>query len=384
MEEKETLQKETEVKIIEKEEQGNKPTYKKKRFLVPILIGAFLIGSAIHYYNYATSHISTDDAFVEGRTIQIAPKVSGIISKIYIDDNQYVKEGDILAEIDSNDYQTQSDQAQAKLENAVEKQKGASVNVDLTSITSDAAAGQSKALIGQANHDVSAAQAQYKLAQADLDRYTKLYAKGVVSKQDHDKAITTYKVADEKLKVALKALDQAIEKNKGASTVTQQVAISDSQLKMANAEIKQLAAAAKQAQLNLGYTKIYAPKDGRVTSKAVEKGAFVQIGQPLLAIVPEERWIIANFKETQLTNMKIGQKVKIKVDTYPNKVFWGKIDSIQSATGSKASLFPPENAVGSFVKVVQRVPVKIVFTEKPDPNYIIVPGMSVIPEVNIK
>ncbi len=136
--------------------------------------------------------------------------------------------------------------------------------------------------------------------------------------------------------------------------------------------------------MNLSYTKIFAPASGIITSKNVEEGVYVQTGQPLFAIVPEERWVIANFKETQLTHMKKGQEVLIKVDSYPHKTFKGRIDSIQSGTGSSTSMFPPENAVGSFVKVVQRVPVKIIFTEKVDPKYVLVPGMSVVPEVKIK
>ncbi|MEI8128798.1 MAG: HlyD family secretion protein, partial [bacterium] len=155
--------------------------------------------------------------------------------------------------------------------------------------------------------------------------------------------------------------------------------------RVADADLKQLAALKKQAELNLSYTKIYAPQSGSVTNKSIEKGAYVQIGQPLFVIVPDNVWIIANFKENQLRHMKIGQEVEIKVDTYPDKNFKGKIDSIQRISGAKSSLFPPENAVGSFVKIVQRIPVKIVFTEKIDPNeYTIVPGMSVEPKVRVR
>lgn len=358
--------------------------YGKKRIIIPGILAIIAIIFGIHYFWYASTHISTDDAYVEAHIVRIAPKASGNILKVLIDDNQKVKEGQLLAEIDPADYQVKYDQAAAKLQSAEAKFNGATTNVELTSKTSNSLSGQAKAALEQVNHDVTAAEVQVKYTHADFDRYTKLYEKGAVSKQDYDKAVTADKVAREKLSAAHKACDQATEKTKGTNTVTEQVSISDSAKKQALAEIKQLKAAAKQAELDLAYTKIYAPQDGLITSKSVEQGGYVQVGQPLLAIVPDERWIIANFKETEVANMKIGQNVDIKVDAYPNRVFHGKVDSIQASTGAKTSLFPPENAVGSFVKVVQRVPVKIVFTDKIDSRYNIVPGMSVIPEVCIK
>ena len=149
--------------------------------------------------------------------------------------------------------------------------------------------------------------------------------------------------------------------------------------------MKEIKAQRDKAKLNLSYTNIYAPQTGTVSSRKVEKGMYVNVGTPLFVIVPENVWVVANYKENQLRNMKVGQEVDIKIDTYPDHVFKGKIDSIQRASGAKSSLFPPENAVGSFVKIVQRIPVKIVFTEKIDPNvYNIVPGMSVVPKVKVK
>jgi len=314
----------------------------------------------------------------------------------------------------------------ARLQAATEKQKGAAVNVKLTSITSNATAEQASSEVGgavagtavadkqislaesnlaYANSDIESVKADLNLAQADLERNEKLYKTGAVSKQAYDKTSANYKSLKAKLNSALdkasgaeamlqsayagkefavKSLDKAIGKLKGADTVPEQISISDLQHKSATAELRQLKAAAKQAKMELSYTKIYAPNNGVITGKSAEAGAYVQTGQPLLTIVPEERWVIANFKETQLTGMQPGQTVYIKIDAYPDKKFIGKVDSIQASTGSASSLFPPENAVGSFVKVVQRVPVKIVFTEKIDPKYVIVPGMSVIPEVKIK
>ena len=167
-------------------------------------------------------------------------------------------------------------------------------------------------------------------------------------------------------------------------TIANQNLLSNKNNRVADAELKQLKAIKDQAELNLGYTKIYAPQDGTITNKNVEKGAYVQIGQPLLMLVPSKVWVVANFKENQLEHIKAGQKVNIKIDTYPNKVFKGKVDSIQQASGAKSSLFPPENAVGSFVKIVQRIPVKIVFDDETAKNYVIVPGMSVVPDVRIR
>lgn len=356
--------------VVTENELERKAFYQRKRILVPAFLTIIAIFFIAKMSIHSMLYVSTDDAFIEGHTVAIAPKVSGNILNVYIDDNQAVKKGQLLAEIDPKDYQVKYEQAEAKLEAAVERQDAATTNSNLTSITSSAN-------FSQANAGIASAKSQVDFAQKDFNRVDKLYARGIVSKQDFDRASTT-------LQVAQKNLEQAMEKQKSADTVTEQIKISDSQVRVSKAEIKQLKAAAKQAELDLSYTKIYAPQDGKVTGKSVEVGAFVQTGQPLLALIPNKRWIVANFKETQLTNMKAGQAVEIKIDTYPNKVFKGKVDSIQSATGSKASLFPPENAVGSFVKVVQRVPVKIVFTEGNISEYNIVPGMSVIPEVRVK
>ena len=213
-----------------------------------------------------------------------------------------------------------------------------------------------------------AAQSNIELAKKDLDRYTKLYEQGAVSKQTLDSAQVKYDSAQ----AGLTQANQALFSNKEGTTV-------------ADANLKTAKAAKDKASLDLSYTKIYAPQSGTVSSRRVEKGMWVSAGSPLFTLVPENVWVVANFKENQLRGMHPGQPVDIKIDTYPNKVFKGKIDSIQRASGAKSSLFPPENAVGSFVKIVQRIPVKIVFTEKIDSNeYNIVPGMSVVPKVKVK
>lgn len=403
-----------------------KPFYFKKRVIITSIIVLFIFILILNAYNYSTTFVSTDNAAIEGHTVRISSKVAGTVKNVYVDDNQKIKKGDLIAEIEDSDYQVKYNQAVAKLEAAKEKLKSANINVNLTSITSKSTNEQVKSSIGEAranvimtekqiakakanlaeaNEDINSAKAEFKLAEINYTRYEKLYRKGVVSKQDFDKASTTYQTQQAKLNstnskalsassivqfayanndAATKSLEQTLNKFKGSDTVSEQVAISDSQRKIAKAEIKQLESAVAQTKLDLGYTKIYAPQSGTITSKSMECGSYIQIGQPLFTIIPEDRWIIANFKETQITGIKIGQHVNIKADAYPNKIFKGKIDSIQLSTGAKTSLFPPENAVGSYVKVVQRVPVKIIFDEKISPQYIIVPGMSVTPQVKIK
>ena len=303
--------------------------------VILLIVGGFIIYDVIHYQ-------STDDAYVETTTVQVAPKVSGEVVAVYITDNQFVKEGDIVAEIDDADYKIKLAQAEARYERALLNQKNAKANF-------------------------SATNSEIAVAKKDLERYQNLYKAGAVSKQTLDNAQAQYDRAKARLTSAEEAL------------------LSSSKSKGADAEIKELKALRDMAKLNLSYTKVRAPQSGTVSSRRVEKGMYVQTGAPLFVLVPENVWVVANFKENQLNGMKVGQPVEIKVDTYPNKVFKGKVDSIQRSSGAKASLFPPENAVGSFVKIVQRIPVKIVFDEKIDTDkYTIVPGMSVVPKVRIR
>lgn len=314
----------------------------KKRVIAPILIGLVLIAGGYHLLINAGKYEATEDAYVETRIVSVAPKVSGQIVEMPIFDNEFVKEGDLVAIIDDADYRVKLEQANAAYESALLKQKNAKANF-------------------------AAVESQNALAKKNLDRYTELYKSGAVSKLEYDNAKNTY------------------ESSKASLTQASESLLSADNKKVADADLKQLAALKKQAELNLSYTKIYAPQSGSVANKTITKGAYVQVGQPLFVIVPEKIWVVANFKENQLKNMRPGQEVEIKVDVYPDKKFKGKIDSIQRISGAKSSLFPPENAVGSFVKIVQRIPVKIVFTEEIDTSkYTIVPGMSVEPKVRVK
>lgn len=308
--------------------------YEKKRVIVPtitaliLLIFGFIVSINSMYYK------STDDAFVEGHIVTVAPRVSGPVEKLYIEDNKEVKKGDLLLEIDPKDYETKLKQSKAKLEEA-------------------------KAALINANNQVEKTFSQLDFAKNDYTRYSQMYSKGISSTQDYDEAKTKLTTAQAENKSAVAKYEEL------------------------KASIKKLEAEVEENELNLSYTKIYASQDGKITHRTVEQGNYVQIAQPLFAIAQDDVWIVANFKETQVANMKKGQSVKIKIDAFGRKKFNGKVDSIQMASGAKASLFPPENAVGSYVKIVQRIPVKIIFTDDISEMNII-PGMSVVPTVKVK
>ncbi len=311
----------------------------KKRFI--IIIAILLIIPVALLFIHNSKFQSTDDAYVEADIIQVTPKVSGHIKESYVKDNMLVHEGQLVAKIDDEMYLAKYEQAEANYKRALSNQKNAKANL-------------------------KAADSQIKLAKTDLERYQALYREGAVSKQTLDKAQTTY--------------DNAL----ASQTRAREDIFADGN-NVADADLKALEATMKQAKLNLEYTNVIAPNTGIITNRRIEKGSFVSAGGPLFAIVPDKIWVVANFKENQVGKMHPGQPVTIKVDAYPNKKFKGKVDSIQRASGAKSSLFPPENAVGSFVKIVQRIPVKIVFDEEIDKDkYNIVSGMSVVPKVRIK
>ena len=285
---------------------------------------------------------STDDAYVETVTVSVAPKVSGEVVEVLVKDNQFVNAGDVVARIDDTDYKIKLAQISAKYEKTLLNQKNAHANFN-------------------------ASETDIKVAKTDLDRYTRLYEKGAVSKQILDNAQAKY--------------DSALARH----TSAEEGLFSKSQNKVADADLKEIKAQKDWAEQQLKYTEVVAPQSGYVTNRRVEKGMFAQVGSPLFVIVPEKVWVVANFKENQLTNMKVGQEVKIKIDTYPKKTFSGVVQSIQRSSGAKSSLFPPENAVGSFVKIVQRIPVRIEFTDEEEiKDFAIVPGMSVVPKVKVR
>ena len=418
------------------------------------LVIVVLLVLGVRYYLHGISHETTDDAFIDGHIIQISPKVTGHAVKLHITDNQQVKEGDLLVEIDPRDYEARLAQAQANLKAASARHNASQINVKLTMATSNAAVEQTSSGLNQARSNVlttaahteatrsrlDQARVQIKTAQAnaeqaraqavaadaeaarataDARRYEQLYELDEVSRQQFDNAVAAARTAKAQLEAARlrvaaadtqvadalaaeevaasglrEARSQVLESKArvgeargqlaAANAAPHQVAASRSQVNVSSAEIEMAQAAVQQAELELSYTRIYAPESGRVTRKTVEEGAFLQVGQVLFAIVPDDLWVNANFKETQLTFMQPGQSVVIDVDAYPDKSFSGHVDSIQAGSGAAFSVLPPENATGNYVKVVQRVPVKIVFDEPPDPNHSLGPGMSVVPEVKVK
>ena len=315
-------------------EEDNRHLYEKKRVVIPIITGLVILITGILISINSIFYKTTDDAYVEGHIITIAPRVAGPVENLYIDDNQFVKKGDLLLKIDPNDYEVKLKQTSAKLEEA------------------------RAVLVGTENKIVKT-ESELDFAKNDSERFTKMFSKGISSKQDFEVSQTRLTAAQSDSNAAKALQDET------------------------TAQIKRLEAEKEQDELNLSYTKIYAPEDGLITHRTVEQGNYVQVAQPLFSIVPKKVWVVANFKETQVANMKKGQKVTIKIDAYGNKKFNGVVDSIQMASGAKASLFPPENAVGSYVKIVQRIPVKITFTDDIS-EYNIIPGMSVVPTVKVK
>ncbi|MDD3237411.1 MAG: HlyD family secretion protein [Candidatus Gastranaerophilales bacterium] len=344
---KDIFEQEAKIRLKTIKSKHRKP-YQKKRVLIPSIIMLFLVFTGIMSFIDSLQYQSTDDAFIEGRFVAIAPKVSGNIVKLNFNDNDFVKKGQLLLEIDSRDYENKVKELESSL-------KEAKANRNVSSDDTE----KSEADLAQANKNLN-------FTTRDFDRYKKLKKEGLCTKQEFDSAETAYKQAKDREK-SLKA----------------SVKSGSSKQDVNSAIVEKTEAQLAQAKLNLSYTKIYAPQDGNISARNVEIGNYVQVGQVLTSIVSQNVWVIANFKETQLTNMKKGQSVAIKIDTYPSKKFKGKIDSIQRASGAKTSLFPPENAVGSYVKVVQRIPVKILFDEDIS-QFNITPGMSVVPRVKIK
>lgn len=308
--------------------------YEKKRVVVPLITAIVLLFFGLVASINSFYYKSTDDAFIEGHIVSISPRVSGPVVKLLVEDNKEVKKGDLLLEIDSKDYEAKLNQSKAKLEEA----RCALINAD---------------------NQVKKSFSQLDFAQNDFDRYSKMYSKGISSTQDYDLAKTKLTTAQSENRAAKAKFDEL------------------------NATIKKLEAEVEENQLNLSYTKIYAPQNGKITHRTVEEGNYIQTAQPLFAIAQDDVWVVANFKETQVSKMKKGQDVKIKIDAFGHKKFKGKVDSLQMASGAKASLFPPENAVGSYVKIVQRIPVKIIFTDDIK-GLNIIPGMSVVPTVKVK
>jgi membrane fusion protein (multidrug efflux system) len=337
-----------------------------RRAVAAIAAGLFTVSVcavAVIGLGWCTSSIeSTDDAYVECHVVPMAPCVSGRLLEVLVDDNQHVEAGKILVRIDPADYQVKVDQASAALMQAQGQLSQARAQLPVT----EAAARQAEA-------QVKVAQASADKAQSDLRRYHQLKEESISQ--------LTVNAAEAQQAITQAQLEAARSTAVGAHA---QVEFAKTAIVTAEANVAAAKAQVAQARLNLSYCEIKAPMPGRITRKAVERGNYIQIGQPMFNVVPETIYVTANFKETQLTHMKPGQAVDLLVDAYPGTVFHGRVDSLMSGTGSAFALLPPENATGNFVKVVQRVPVKILLdADALQGPHRLVPGMSVIPKVKV-
>ena len=386
-----------------------------------ILVGGFLA------WRYLSARESTDDAQVTGHVSPVAARVAGTITGIRVADNQAVKTGDVLVEIDPRDYQLAVQKAEADLASAQSAEQAARADVPITSTTSksgvtsaEAGTSNAEAAVQAADREVDAGRAKVESAKArraeaaanatraaqDLARLKTLVDKDEVPRQQYDAAVSTdasaraavasadaaISEAEANLKVAEAhrvqaggALSQAEAQAKAAGTAPEQIKLTEARAASAAAEVQLAQAALDQAKLNLERTTVRAPADGVVSKRTVEIGQIVQIGQPIMAITTlADVWVTANFKETQLRNMQKGQAAEVSVDAYGGRTFRAHVDSLSAATGATFSLLPPDNASGNFVKVVQRVPVKIVIDPGQDTSTVLRPGMSVTATVFVK
>ena len=384
---------------------------KRRRNLIIILSAMVLIVAGLLLWRYLSSYESTDDAEADVHLYPVSARISGYVIRVNVDDNQWVNKGDVLVEIDPTDFQVALAQAQANLANAEATAKSLNITVPITSVNStsqlqftasgveDARAAVSAAekQLAAAHQQVEAAQANDIKAQDDLRRYKLLVDKREVSPQIYDQALATAKsstanvvgaqasesAAEQVVQQAQSRLTQATANHVYAQTGPQQVSSTKARVQAAIADVQQRRAQVQQAELNLQYTKIVAPVSGEV-NKTVVVGLNVVPGQQLLTVVPlDEVWVTANFKETQLRHMQVGQKADIHVDS-SGATLHGHVDSIAGATGPLFSLLPPENATGNYVKIVQRVPVKIVLETGENRDRKLRPGMNVVPDVYLR
>jgi membrane fusion protein, multidrug efflux system len=377
-----------------------------------IIAAVLIVVGGIFAWRYFTSYESTDDAQIDGHVNSISPRVSGHVIKLNVDDNQYVQAGTVLVEIDPTDYQVAVERAKADYADAVAAAQAARVNVPITSVSTTGQVSSAQADVTNTQAGIAAATQQYQAAkaqllqaqanntkaQSDLERYKQLVAKQEISQQQYDQAVATAEASAatvEAAKANVSAAEQQVIQARGksdqaqanlrtANTAPRQVAVIRSRAASAEAQVQRKKADLDQAQLNLAYTRVAAPVTGIVSNRTVEVGQNVQAGQELMKVIPlEDVWVTANFKENQLRSMHAGQPVDIHVDAN-GKTYHGHVDSIAGASGARFSLLPPENATGNYVKVVQRIPVKIVFENGQLKGHELRPGMSVEPKVWIR
>ena len=363
-------------------------------WILLVVVLAVIAGVTVTWRYYAVRE-STDDAQIDGRLAPISARISGTVAKVLADDNQFVEAGAPLMELDPKDYEVALQRARADLADAEANAAAANVNVPLTSTTSSSQFTAATAGLNAAQKEVESAKARVQEAQAnytrtsdDLKRMEQLVKKDEISRQQYDAAVASNTAARATLDAAVSGVAaaqgraaQAAAQAAGAGTVPEQIKLTRARASAAYAQVEKFRAMLAQAELNLQYTRVKAPVAGIVSKRSVEPGQVVQAGQPLFAVVNlEDIYVTANFKETQLKKMRPGQKVKIHVDAY-GRDYEGTVDSIGGATGARFSLLPPENATGNYVKVVQRVPVRIRIDKGQDADRVLRPGMSVVPTV---
>jgi membrane fusion protein (multidrug efflux system) len=371
--------------------------YPQAKWVLAVLVLA-AIAATFAVWSYYSVRESTDDAQIDGHIDPTSPRVSGTVLRVLHEANDVVAAGDLLVELDPKDYEIAVQRAQADLKDAEAGAAAANVNVPMTATTSSGQLAAANAgviaadrEIDSANAKVRDAQAAYEKAAADLQRFTQLVARDEISRQQYDSAVAAEKSAKATLDSARANVAASVGRSTQAKAQAQSVRIVPEQVSLtraragsAYAQVDKARTALAQAQLNLQYTRIYAPAAGILSQRSVEPGQVVQAGQPLFSLVNlDDLWVTANFKETQLKKMKPGQSVKFRVDAY-GRDYTGVVESVSGATGARFSLLPPENATGNYVKVVQRVPVRIRIDKGQDPGHQLRPGMSSEPTVFIR
>lgn len=380
------------------------------RFRTFLIVGAVVLAIVGAFFlRYIFSYETTEDAQIDGHLNTVSARVSGHVLELLVEDNQFVKAGTPLVQIDPKDYEIALERAKADYANALAMAEAAKVNVPITSVNTSSQVSSAQAGVELAEGGIATAQQQYAAATAqlaeaeannvraqnDLARYKQLVDKQEISQQQYDEALAAAKAsaaavdaarasaaaAEHQVHQARSRLVTAQANARSASTAPEQVAVTRARAQSAVAEVEQKKAALEAAQLNLSYALVVAPVDGVITSRTVEAGQNVQVGQALMRVVNlDDIWVTANFKETELKHMRVGQPVTIHVDTN-GKDYKGHVQSMAGASGAVTSLLPPENATGNFVKVVQRIPVKITFDPGETKEHVLCPGMSVEPKV---
>ncbi|HLP78136.1 MAG TPA: HlyD family secretion protein [Candidatus Paceibacterota bacterium] len=356
---------------------ARRPFWKRKPVIVVgIALLGWVLSIGLALLGESFTHESTDNAFLDGNVVSIGPKVSGQVRKVFVDQNQFVHAGDPLLEIDPRDYEVQLEQKKSALAAAHANELLVKASFELLKTEVQSAEATAK----QSEAEAASDEARADKARADLQRAEDLNRRKIISPQEYDTAksaaaaaIASWNAGKEKF-----SSDQA-----KIAAAKAQLEAGRRGLERAQAQAEESNVDVKQAELNLSYTHVTAPQDGLVTRKAVESGDYIQVGQKLMALVPKDLWVTANFKETQLKKIRVGQKVRISIDAIAKQTFPGIVQSIQAGSGAAFSLLPPENAVGNYVKVVQRVPVRIFFETNVASQYVLGPGMSVVPTIHV-